>query len=340
MARAPILPFLFSAGRNAGIFLFALLLVCAGLNALLPSLYVAGLSEKLVWLQTHPGEIDTVFIGSSRVYHSFDPMLFDGETRRLGLETRSFNLGIDGMRPPESLYVLRQLLALRLPLRRVIFELVDIHPKINAANIGSARTVHWHDWRHTLLALRQLAASSDAWSDKAGQAGVHLGCFLARLSNLGRGPEWLGKALLASEKKRRLPQPWDGHLGFEPLANVELTGKRRADYESAVVYLREHPMDAKAPSPLLASALRELVASVRAAGAEPLFVISPTVLRNENFADLAVMKIDAPVLAFTDPRRHPAVFDLANHCDEQHLNASGAAEYTRALAEELASISR
>jgi hypothetical protein len=101
-----------------------------------------------------------------------------------------------------------------------------------------------------------------------------------------------------------------------------------------LAYLEKAPLATTAVPPLLAEALRDLVAEVRAAGAEPVFVISPTVVGRENLADVAAAGIDAPVIAFTDPQRHPGVFRAENHCDEEHLNAKGAEEFTRALAEE------
>ncbi len=316
--------------RNLAAFAVSLAAVCVAINSRLPSLRVPGGSEKLDYLREHRREIDTIFIGSSRVYHAFDPAQFDRATGT----TRSFNLGIDGMRPPESFYLLREVMQLGLPLRRVFIELGAINPKVNAANVGSARYVHWHDLRHTALVLRHIASSGETTGVKAGQVLVHAGCFLARMSNFGRGPEWLGVKLRGPPKAWRMEMPWRDHAGFEPATSPVLAGTRRTNYEAAVRYLETNPLQRTAVPPLLGSALRELVAEVRAAGAEPLFVITPTVLARENLADLAAAGIDAPLIAFTDPRRHPAVFRADHHCDEEHLNAAGAAEFTRALAVE------
>ncbi len=331
MADAPIFKRRLLA--NLAGFVLALAAVCAAIDSLLPSLRVLGISDKLDELRARRGEIDTVFVGSSRVYHAFDPAQFDRETAARGMPARSFNFGIDGMRPPESLYVLREVLRLRLPLRSVFIELVDVHPKVNAANIGTARYVHWHDARHTELVLRHIFSSSENAADKWQQALVHAGCFLARLSNIGRGQEWLGAKLREPQRAPRIAMPWEGHRGFEAQTSPQLAGTRRANFESAVAFLEKNALAQTPVPPLLAAALRDVVAEVRAAGARPVFVISPTVLRNENFADLAAAGIDAPVIAFNDPRRHAAVFRAENHCDEQHLNATGAAEFTRALAE-------
>lgn len=326
--------------RNAGSFMLALAMVGMAINSRLPSLRVLGISDKLDYLAAHRGEIDTVFIGSSRVYHAFDPAEFDREFAARGETAHSFNFGIDGMRPPESFYVLRELLKLRLPLRRVFIELGNINPKVNAANIRTARYVHWHDVWHTALVLRHIASSGDTMAVRGEQVLVHAGCFVARMSNFGRGPEWLAGKLRGPQKTWRVDLPWEGHGGFEAQTIPALAGGRRANYEAAVTYLERNGLQRTAVPPLLGAALREVVAEVRAVGAQPVFVISPTVVARENLADLAAAGIDAPLIAFTDPRRQPAVFRAENHCDEEHLNATGAAEFTRALVEEFAGVAR
>jgi hypothetical protein len=342
MASAPTFRFRFNfaALRNGVIFALALAAGCAAINARLPSLFVFGLSEKIDYLHEHRGGIDTIFIGSSRVYHAFDPAQFDRELAARGVTARSFNLGVDGMRPPESLYVLREVLKLGLPLRRVFIELAEVQSKVNAANVGSARYVHWHDLRHTAMVLRRIADSTAPGSERAAQAFVHARCFFKRLSNIGRGPEWIEPRLRGPQKTRRLVVPWEGHEGFEPKTNPIFAGVKRANYEDSAAYVADHPLATTPISPLLGAELRAIVAEVHGAGAQTVFVISPTLIVGENLADLAAAGIDAPVIAFTDPRRCPGVFRGENHCDEQHLNATGAAEFTRMLAEEFAGLAR
>lgn len=326
--------------RNVGAFGLALVLVCAAIHSRLPPLRVPVISDKLDHLQARRGEIDTVFIGSSRVYRAFDPALFDREFAVRGGSARSFNFGADGVRPPESFYVLRQVLRMGLPLRRVFIELGGIYPKVNAANIGSVRYLHWHDGRHTVLVLRHIVGSGEKMAVKGQQIVVHISSFFGRISNIGRGPELLGARLSGPQKTWAVPIPWKDRAGFEPQMSPRLEGRRRAIYEAAVTHVEQRGLPPAPVPPLLAEALRALVAEVRAAGAEPVFVITPTVLARENLVDLAAAGVEVRVIAFTDPRRHPGVFRAENHCDEEHLNATGAAEFTRALAEELAAAAR
>ncbi len=336
-ATNPIFPrVLRLAAGNLTAFFVGLLAVCAALNAQIPTMHVLGITDKLDELRAHRGEVDTIFIGSSRVYHAFDPAQFDRELAERGGSARSFNFGIDGMRPPESFYVLRNVLALGLPLRRIFIEFGPINPKVNAANIGTARYIHWHDLRHTMLVLREIVDSQETRRVKCEQAAAHAACFFARLSNLGQGSEGLVFLLRGYQKVWHPALPWEGHAGFEAKTSPVLGGVRRANFEAAVTIAGRAGLQHTAVSPLLGEAVRAIIAEVRAAGAEPVLVITPTVVGRENLADLAAAGIDAPLIAFTDPRRHPALFRAENHCDEEHLNAKGAAEFTRALAEEVA----
>ncbi len=327
---------MFSLLRNAGAFLAAAFAVCAAINGGLSSAPVFGLTQKLEYLAAHP-EVDTVFVGSSRVFHAFIPQQFDREMAARGFPTRSFNLAVDGMRPPESYYVLREMLKRRPPaLRRVFIELVDLFPKVSTENLGSARYHHWHDWRHTRLVLQQVRASRAPLSEKCEQVAVHIVCFAVRMSNLGRGPERVGLLLSGPGKAKLASNPWEENAGYVAQPAREFAGERRAVFENTVNALQSRALEPMPLPALCAAAIREVVAEVRAAGAEPIFVLSPTVARGENFTDFVAAGIDARLIAFNDPRRYPAIFRAENHSDHEHLNAAGAAAYTSALAEEFA----
>src|ERR1051326_6133873 len=80
------------------------------LHSLLPLPEVGGVSSKLRFLAAHRGEYDTIFLGSSRVYHGVSPAAFDAAMAAAGRRAHSYNLGIDGMLPPGTFYFIDQLL--------------------------------------------------------------------------------------------------------------------------------------------------------------------------------------------------------------------------------------
>ena len=98
---------------------------------------------------------DTLIVGTSRLYYSVSPELFDQVTRENGLSTRTFNFGIDGMHPPENFYVLEQILKTKpRKLKWVVLEMADIQTKWDNI-LDTQRVVYWHDWPRTALALKK-----------------------------------------------------------------------------------------------------------------------------------------------------------------------------------------
>ena len=60
----------------------ALVLVSSLIGALGPARTVECISDKLAELKARAAEVDTLFIGSSRVHHNYTPSVFDRETDR------------------------------------------------------------------------------------------------------------------------------------------------------------------------------------------------------------------------------------------------------------------
>src|SRR2546430_2168218 len=88
--------------------LAAFLATSAVIHSLLPPIIPKGIAAKLKFFTEHKDEFDTVIVGTSRLYYSASPEIFDATTRENGLTTHTFNFGIDGMHPPENFYVLEQ----------------------------------------------------------------------------------------------------------------------------------------------------------------------------------------------------------------------------------------
>src|SRR6185369_6903750 len=100
--------------RSFGYFLISVASFCAtalGLRVFLPAPQIDGISSKIQFIREHRDEIDTLFIGSSRAYHGINPRVFDATTAAAGAPTHSYNFGVDAMLPPETFYVVDQILA-------------------------------------------------------------------------------------------------------------------------------------------------------------------------------------------------------------------------------------
>lgn len=330
----PLRPF--ALLRNVAAFFAGLALASAGLSAFVPFPKVGALWRKYEHFQQHADDYSLIYIGSSRVFHEFIPEQFDAALAARGQKVRSLNFGQDGMWPPESLYMLRQLLKHRPPnLRYVFFDLMGIKPGIDG-NESTLRSVYWHDWRHTSIALRHIASVSmegqRTLEEKAGLFTKHLGLWLQHATSIGNGSERLRLALKLDREKKLTPVRFGG---WEPGGNGPLTGEQLALFEREVARLRAGA-EPKPIQPLLRSALEDIAAEVRAAGAEPIFIVASGIYGAERFTDWPPAGVK--VLAFDDPAKYPQLYDPAHRYDAHHLDPAGAKEFTRLLAERFAAL--
>ena len=322
---SPAPPGLRRALRNGVLFLAACAAGCALLGRLAPFPEVPGIFPKWSYFAKNRDRIDVLFLGSSRFYHQIIPAQFDAAVGR----GRSFNFGYDGMWPPESFYLLRQLLALRpARLKWVVIDLMDINSQLDERNNSTLRMAYWHDLAHTRIAFRDILASRlnrDQQFDLLAQHGRL--CF-SQILNLGRGADLLGRRL-EGKKPRKKPYDWEATAGFEAEPDRRMEGKIREGFVTTVERLKQGlaPMPVR---PVFRDALRDLIADIRRAGAEPIFVIAPTINGRENFTEIPS---EAAVFALNNPAEFPELFNPDKHYDAWHLNEKGAVDFTTVLAE-------
>ena len=102
---------------------------------------------------------DTVFLGSSHVYRSFVPEVFDGALAEQGREARSFNFGVQLPNLYETHYLLREILDEgEGSLRRVFCEYMTLTPQVDPQNAFLPRTIYWHDLEETRVAVARARA--------------------------------------------------------------------------------------------------------------------------------------------------------------------------------------
>jgi hypothetical protein len=318
-------PGLWRALCNGLLFLVACAAGCALVGRFAPFPEVPGIFPKWSYFQKHRDRIDVLFLGSSRFYHQIIPPQFDTAVGKV----RSFNFGYDGMWPPESFYLLRQILALRpAQLKWVVIDLMDINTQLDERNNSTLRMAYWHDLAHTRLAFRDILESKFNPGQKfnlLAQHGRH--CF-SQILNLGRGADLLQQRL-EGKKPRKKPYLWEATAGYEAGPARGMEGKLRDGFVTTVERLKLGlaPMPVR---PVFRDALRDLIADIRRAGAEPIFVIAPTINGRENFTEIPD---GATVIPLNDPAKYPELFNPDKHYDAWHLNEKGAVDFTTLLAE-------
>jgi hypothetical protein len=317
--------------RNAACFFVGLAAVAACLGMAAPFPRIGNLWRKYLHFSENHANYSLLYIGSSRVFHEFIPAEFDAVLTAHGHQMKSFNFGQDGMWPPESLYMLRRLMAEnpRGSVRWVFFDLMNIKPQIDD-NEATERAMYWHDFRHTMLAWRHIwtvpMEGQRTWREKSALSWLHAELWVERTFSLGVGNRAVNLALKLDRDRR--PASVENE-GFEPGKNGPLEGADLMLFEREVAALR-----AGVPSKPIPPSLDALVQEVRAAGAEPVFVVASGIHGAERFSDWPPKGVK--VMAFDDPVRFPALYNPARRYDPHHLDPIGASAFTKLLAEEFA----
>lgn len=298
-------------------------------------------SEKLAYFERHKDEFDTLFIGSSRIYHGIAPQIFDA-----ALKTRSLNLGIDGMNMPESSCFLEKILAQKpARLKWVFVELTPFRLSMDENRLETARGMYWHDWTRMKWIASELwhnernSRRKFRWAPKRllqplndiDTAAMHAGLFLRNMGNVGRGYEVLDAAEPANSEEFCGP-PRYGFLGMdraEPMSGAELQG-----YERKLAELRARKINAGDNGWGLRVVTEHASQLIRTAGAEPVFIVASSVSAPPG--DWPGQPKDAPVFAYHSPERDAQFYRVDRRADSGHLNTVGAREFTEQLASDFA----
>ncbi len=295
-------------------------------------------SDKIHWLEKYGDRYDTLFLGTSRTNGHIHPLLFDQLTAAAGRPTHSFNLGVNGMRPPEDTFVLEAALAFRkTPLKAVIVEsnFFRLESPTNK-NANAERIGYWLDLERFLAVIQCLQETRDsALAHRTGRVGIlfyYCRKFAARELNLGRGLN-LVKARFGNPVKsldRQLGENWRGEkIGIDPPIQEEqwqILQEKLADL-------------AKKPSEALyglSADQKEVYRKRRLIESHGgrMIVFTPPPATQNWLKPNPKMTGDIPIVSFSDVSKYPEFYKREHLADAGHLNQIGADLFTRALAEE------
>ena len=310
------------------------------------------LSEKLAYFSRHKDEFDVLFIGSSRVYRGVVPRAFDATLRARGIASTSLNLGIDGMNVPESSCFLERILEQKpARLKWVFVELTPFHLDMDDNRRVTARNVYWHDWTRTKWIVGELwnnariSGREYRWAPKPLRAGLndldvgamHASLFLRNVCNVGRGLDFVETTRASADADVANVEAFCGppHFGFLGTDRMEpMTGDELKGYQKKLAELRARKPDAGDNGWGLRVVAEHASRLIRAAGAEPVFVITSAVSGSPG--DWPGQPKDAPVFAYHDPDRDEKLYRADRRANSGHLNTTGAIEFSELLASDFA----
>lgn len=327
--------------RNILCLVLGFCLVAMAAVALTPPRYVTTVTEKLARYAEAGDEYDVLAIGSSRTYRQIIPQVFDSTAKAAGKQTRLFNLGVDGMRPPEDTYLLEQALALRKkPLRLVLVECNTLRFELRPEDENTVRAVHWHDGKR-LATMARLAFTADqkkrGFRDRVKRFGEtapkfwkHVEYWFQNVTAFGRGNEILSASLFDTKPVRNAVGP----DGFKDSPKRDgLSADELSRFESDVAEMRATPPRFEKADRVSQAELAEKRRIIEKAGAKMVLIVPPYPM-NKRFLPESESE-RAAVLDFSNPNDFPELYAPANRLDEGHTNRTGSEIYTRMIVERL-----
>ncbi|MFL6537096.1 MAG: hypothetical protein ACJ8JD_02830 [Chthoniobacterales bacterium] len=330
---------------NLTVALMAFIATCVIIHAMLPlPLPQLGyVNQKLRFLAARRDDYDTIFIGSSRTFRGISPAVFDRTSAAAGRPHHSFNLGIDGMWPPEQFYILDALLKFQPHTWRWVFiELDDVQIDLPPELKNTERAVYWHDLPRTAQIFRKVLRADQQHSiagisrrlwQRRNALVLHVRLFLQRIANVGRASSIFGDwfAEEAIDRRDYLGPDGDGHIPVD----LQLSGERAEVYDR---WLRRESSERQSHrlDRIADKAYRTYASRFARFGAKTAFFVTPASpsLLPSDFAQQP-----APTLfIFNDPAKYPALYKLDARWDENHLNAIGAARFSQLFAETLLTV--
>ena len=324
---------------------------CLSLHHFAPWTQMDEVSEKVSYFERHKDDFDTLFIGSSRIYHGIVPQVFDAELTKRGIASASLNLGIDGMSIPESSCFLEKILEQKpARLKWVFVELTPFRLEMDENRRESARGVYWHDWtrmkwiagelwnnaRTTGRDYRRAPKRLRGALNDLDVGAMHAGLFLRNVCNAGCGRRLVENACASDVAAIAQADEFCGapRFGFLGMDREPMTGGELQDYEKKLAEMRRRKPDPGDNGWGLRVAAEDASRLIREAGAEPVFVIASSVSASRH--EWPGQPKDAPLFAYHDPDRDEIFYRVDRRANSGHLNTRGAIEFTELLASDFA----
>ena len=278
--------------------------------------------------------VNVAAFGSSRVHNGFDPNAFDAALAERGYPLTSLNLGIFGGAQTEERALAREFVAhLPASASAPCLVLLELNAGLNfqTINLFHPRAINLYDPDTVLFALR-FSGDTLGTVQRFGRAGIALAAGSLHIANVGM----LGEALFEPVRDPR-PTRSDALRGFlnEDQSPAGLAGVKQA-------FKTRPSVPAPEAVPLLPGNQEMLVDIAAAAPVRNLqlvYFVTPTLdalQRAPRYPDTIEGPDGAvPIFNFAEPVKYPELFEAPLWSNPGHLSRSGAAMFSRMLADEV-----
>jgi hypothetical protein len=297
------------------------------------------ISDKREYLLQNRGLYNSLFIGSSKTHNQINPLLFDQMAKEAGLNLKSYNFGVGGLTPMESLHIYENLLLQDSLTFKYAFIELDWLGTIRYENLNVPRSFYWLDSKNYLASVSSIVQSSVPLERRAWGLFHYSLDYTENMLNVGKVQEVLK---FSKHRREQTITAADSNVvfhGFVPIkesmgdTEQELYDEVRTSAQEGV---RNFEMLSKEEfsTPFLRR-LQSIIAISEQRGITPFFVV-PLQWKYYQYREL-VPVINAigmdKVLCLFDIEKYKHVYQKDFFADPNHLNAKGAVVYTQQLFE-------
>lgn len=327
-----------------------LILTLGGVFSLLHSIKTTS-SDKLVAYKTHnllaqAADVNTLFFGTSATRHGIDPILFDSLMAGHGINTFSYNFGINGLPILGQQYHLENLLQQDFPnLKTIIFELSYPINSTKSSRLATWRNIEVHDLK------RFMHYCDYFWQQFGGRNRFYtivprVTLFIRNMVLAGKGDR-IYEAFLTTPPLPPPPGPSfraDRYSGFRPSEKEKDPEFEARDFainpgelKRFHHFLEENinkptKIKRRSQDPKMLEILEEAYNLCKARGINLIFLLPPKPYHYRSLiATYQEGEIDAELIIMNSPQEFPELYKIEYWFDSGHLNWQGARLATRTL---------
>lgn len=289
--------------------------------------------EKVNYIENRKN-LNTVFIGSSKIKRQIIPGIFDSVTQN---KTASFNLGCNGLFIPESFQLIDFLMD-STSIKNIIFEVRPLY-HIYPENLHITRTIYYHTWSSYFETINNAINANLPLSRKIN---VYTTFSIAQVENLFNFNFINGYIDFKNYNFGQSNNNLDvsgGYVSMGDSASENLKKDSAELGERAYLskqYLKKYYADSMGnlkPNKFYLSALKRLIKKSHNKNVH-LVLLFPSALREFEYREvlpiLNRLKSE-PIIILSGADNYPEFYDVENNYETEHLNTRGSYKFSVAL---------
>ena len=292
---------------------------------------------KRKYLIQNKERYNTIFLGSSKTHNQIIPKFFDQKCHDNNLNITSYNFGVSGLLPLESLNIYENLITKdSINIKNAFIEL-DWIETINYENLNQVRSFYWLHNKNYLVSINSIKNSAVPINRKIWGYFHYSLNFLENTLNVGKAQEFIKFQELQTNQIYSASDSNNIFRGYIPLFDtlknfpVKQYNEVISDAKTSIEYFTT--LSNNKPSKPYVNKLQEIVDISKKKGIKVYFII-PLQWKYYQYKEIlpAAKNITgADIIYLFDPIKFKEMYTQSNFADPNHLNYKGAQLYTEEI---------